>query len=279
LKKAISLFLLLSFVLLPAYAKNAVNYKAKMYSEFNIVDNNTNVIEFSSKNNLKISREVDIPPNAKIKAQIIESQKERRWHKSGFLVCKLLNFTLEGITVDISKYDAYLIARKYEPIDKKEAAILATELIVMSGAAFFAPGVDIGYFFAKGAILRKKDKNWFKAGVKNAYDNSICWFWLKGKPINLEKNDEIKLKYVETEEARDLSAKVTYRKDKIKFKKEKKIVKREIKEIKREIKQEKVELAYYDKQYKKMIKQHKKMALIMKKEVERRAKIASKVKN
>ena len=252
MKKVISLFLLISFVLLPVSAKNLVNSKAKVNSEFNIVDKNAKIIEFSPDENVKISSEVDIPPHATVRAQIIESQKERRWHKSGFIICKLLNFTLEGVTVDISQYDAYLVARKYEPVDKKEAAIIATELIVMGGASFFAPGVDIGYFFTKGAIQRKKHKNWFKAGVSNAYDNSICWFWLKGKSINLSQNDEIKLKHMEEEDARNLSERIKYKKDKIAFKKERKIVEAEIdsiiKEYKKELKEEKYKTVQIEEQ-------------------------------
>ena len=265
MKKIISLFLLLAFVFMPAGAKNLVNSRAKVNTEFNIIDESAEIFEFSPNENIRISRDVDIPPKAKIKAQIVQSQKERRWHKSGFLICKLLSFSMEGVNVDISQYDAYLIIRKYEPIDKKEAAILATELIVMTGASFFAPGVDIGYFFAKGAILRKKHPNWFKAGVMNAYENSICWFWLKGKPINLTLEDEVKLKYMEPLDARDLSAKVKYRKDKASFKKEKKVVKKEVKEIKKE--------------YKKELKEHKKMAKLMRKTLIRQQKVEAKIKN
>ena len=283
MKKINSLFLILIFVLMPVSAKNLVNSKAKVNTEFSIINETIDTIEFSPNENIKISRNVDIPPKANIKAQIVQFQKERRWHKSGFLVCKLLSFTLEGITVDISQYDAYLIAKRYEPINKKEAIITAAEIIIMQGASFFAPGVDIGYFFLKGAIMRKKHPNWFKAGVMNAYDNSICWFWLKGKPIDLSKNDEIKLKYIEPLEARDLSAKIKYKKDKISFKKERKIIKTEVKEInkecKREIKNQNILLAKEEKQAKIILKEQQKMVRIMQKTAKRRAQIAQKNRN
>ena len=282
IKKIISIFLLFVFILLPVGAKNLVNSKAQVHSEFNILDENIKTIKFCPDENIKISRDVDIPPHAEIRAQIIQSQKEKRWHKSGFLICKLLDFTLEGVTVDISKYDAYLVARQYEPVDKKEAAIIATEIIIMSGASFFAPGVDIGYFFLKGAIQRKKNPNWFKAGVSNAYDNSICWFWLKGKPIDLEQNDEIKLKHIQALDARDLSAKITYKKDKIAFKKEKKIVKAEVRDIKREYKKEikeyNYQIAQLDKKNKKILKQQQKMVRYMEETLKRNAKVAEKNK-
>lgn len=276
MKKIISLFLLFTFMFLPVNAKNLVKSNAKVHTDYNISDENIKIIEFSPDKNIKISKNVDIPPKAKIKAQIIQTQREKRWHKSGFLICKLIDFTLEGVTVDISEYDAYLIARKYEPIDKKEAAILATEIIVMGGASVFAPGVDIGYFFAKGAILRKKDKNWFKAGVMNAYDNSICWFWLKGKPINLVQNDEISLKHIDVQDAKDMSAKIKYKKDKVAFKKEKRIVKTDVKNInkeyKQELKEEKQKIALIEKQDRKIIKEHKKMIRYMAKIIANRKK-------
>ncbi|MBR2069766.1 MAG: hypothetical protein IJ877_08410 [Candidatus Gastranaerophilales bacterium] len=282
MKKVISLFLICFFTVLPVNAKNLVKSNALVHTEYDILDDSENIIEFSPDKNIKISKNVDIPPHAKIKAQIIQSQKERRFHKSGFLICKLLDFTLEGVKVDISKYDAYLIARKYEPIDKKEAAIIATELVVMSGASFFAPGVDIGYFFTKGAILRKKHPNWFKAGVMNAYDNSICWIFLKGKPINLNKNDKVSLKHLTKEDAKDLSAKITYKKDKIAYKKEKKILISEVKEIKKEYnkeqKEEKHAYKIAQKQDRKILKEHQKMVHIMTKTLEKRAKIAAKSK-
>ena len=259
MKKILVIFLFLAFSLMPVNAEEFKGSKAKMGTEFNFVNSET-IIEFSSRENIRISPEVDIPPNAVIRAQTLQSQKEKRWHRSGYLICKLLDFTLEGITVDISKYEVYLVAKKYEPIDKKEAAILATELIVLTGASYFAPGVDVGYFFTKGAILRKKDKNWFKAGVKNAYDNSIFWFWLKGKPIDLALNDEIKLKYMERKKARNKSARIRYRKNKTAFRKEKKIVKSEVKEIKKEIKEEK-----------KLAKEHEKMAQKMRENLEQRS--------
>ena len=196
MKKIISLIILAAFITLPVNAKNLVNTNALVHSIFNISENETNIIEFTPDEDINIPTQINIPSKSKIKVQVIQSQKERRWHKSGFLICKLLSYTLDNNTIDISQYDTYLVARKYEKLNKKEAAIIATELIVMSGASIFAPGVDVGYFFTKGALQRKKHANWFKSGVMNAYDNSIFWFIEKGKPINLVENDQIKLKHI-----------------------------------------------------------------------------------
>ena len=154
------------------------------------------------------------------------------------MVCKILSYEENDKIVDIQDKDVHFTIRKYEKINPKEAAIITTELIVFSGASFFAPGVDIAYFFTKGAIQRQKHYSWFKAGVRNAYDNSILWFGLKGKPIRLAANDEIRLKPIERNKAHNLSAKVEYRKNKVAFREEKAFEKEEIKEIKEEIKLE-----------------------------------------
>ena len=221
------------FFTIPVSAKNPVKSKAVVQQEFQ-VENAPEIIEFTNEENI-ITDKIGIPKNSKIKALVFEFQKEKRWHKSGFIIAKLLDFTLEGVTVDLESADTFLIMRKYEPIDPKEAAIITIELLGSSAVAFFAPGTDIAYFFIKGAILRKKHPNWFKAGVFNAYDNSIFWFFEKGKPIDLVQGDEVKLKYVERNKAHDMKAHILYKKDKIAFRKEKKIVAKEVNEIRDEI--------------------------------------------
>ncbi|MBQ8475974.1 hypothetical protein IJ531_02820, partial [bacterium] len=171
---------------------------------------------------------------------------------------------------------------KYEPLNKKEAVIIGLELVTMGAASFFAPGSDVGYFFIKGAIQRKKHPNWFKAGVYNAYDNSIFWFIEKGKPIDLAVNDEIKLKHLESTDAKNLSAKITYKKDKKAFRGEKKLVRAEVKEINKEYnkeqKLERYELAQNIKHDKKILKEHEKMARLMAQTVQKRAQYAAKIK-
>jgi hypothetical protein len=139
---------------------------------------------------------------------------------------------LSDETIDISDKNLYIIVRKYEPVNKKEVVITSTEIVLAQAASFFAPGVDILYFFTKGAIQRKKHPNWFKAGVSNAYENSICWFWLKGKPIDLNAGDEVKIKSIDKEKVEKLSKAI----EKREIREAKQREKREIRLAKREAK-------------------------------------------
>ena len=222
-----------------ALAQKTPKYIAKINHEYNASQQPVEIINFSSNEDIKVDDNLTISKGANLTAQVLEFQKERRWHKSGFIVCKILSYEQNGEIIDVQDKDIHYTIRKYEKLNPKEAIIIGTELVVFTGASLFAPGVDVGYFFTKGAIQRQKHYNWFKAGVHNAYDNSIFWFGLKGKPIELSKNDEIKIKPLNKQKAHDISAKIEYRKHKARFKKEKAFVKAEIKEIKEEIKLEK----------------------------------------
>ena len=166
-------------------------------------------------------------------------------------------------------------------LNKKEAVILGIELTTLTAASFFAPGVDIGYFFIKGAILRKKHPNWFKAGVSNAYDNSICWFWLKGKPINLNVEDEIKVKEIKTEKAEKLIAAIDKRNQKEEIKTAKKIESKNKKETKKQIKEEKKRLKQEVKEAKRLekLKQEEELELEDEFEYELEDELIEKLKN
>ena len=278
--KIIILIVLFIFTAFPVVARENKNI-AKMESEFSL-ENLEEKITFYNNENIYVF-DKKIPKGSIIEAQVVQSERPKSWHRSGFLICKVLSYTIGDKIRNVEDKNVYFIIRKYEPINKKEVAITVVEVVVATGAGVIIPGVDIAYYFTKGAILRKTNPNWFKAGVMNAYDNSICWFWLKGKPIDLSKNDEIKLKYIEPLEARDLSAKIKYKKDKISFKKERKIIKTEVKEInkecKREIKNQNILLAKEEKQAKIILKEQQKMVRIMQKTAKRRAQIAQKNRN
>ena len=239
-KKLVILLLAFMIISMPAVAKDK---KIKIISHINQdfdVENFPDEVRFKTIKKITIHDDVIIPQRSIVAAETVQTQKERRWHKSGYILCKVKYFITEyeGEVVDISDKNLYLIARKYEPIDKKEASIIATEIILTQGAAFFAPGVDILYFFTKGAIQRKKDPNWFKAGVHNAYENSICWFWLKGKPINLEQNDKVQLKEIKEEKVYKLKDQIEHRKEKQAIKNENKRINKEFKQLKADIKKE-----------------------------------------
>ena len=238
MKNIFIIFIIFISITSTVFAKNPVNITARVCHDLSVYDDTPEVVEFIINEPIEISF-FEIPIYSTIKAEIYQFYHEQRWHKAGFVVCKVLSYETKDGTVDISDKNFYLYMRMHEPANPKQIAITATELTIMTGASFFAPGADIGYFFLKGAILRKYHPNWFKAGVSSAYDNSILWFIEKGKPLKLFAGEEIKLKYIPEEKAHDIEAKYAYKKFKTAFREEKKITKAEIKEIKR---QEKAEL-------------------------------------
>ena len=214
MKKLLVIFFLLLITVLPVSAKDKFKMNAYMTTEFSLSDI-PDEVEFKTKKKLTFPTNIVVPQRSIIKAEIFKSRRELRWHKSGFFICKIISYQPElEEEIDISDKEIYLIARRYEPINKKEAVITGTEILLTQAASFFAPGVDILYFFTKGAIQREKHPNWFKAGVSNAYDNSICWFWLKGKPIELSSGDEIRLKSIEKEKAEKIKQKIVNREEK-----------------------------------------------------------------
>ena len=234
IKKVFIFICIIAFTGSSVMAEDLMNTVGNINHEFKLSE----IPEYVYLRNAKeiiASEEIIIPENSLLKLKTIRARKERRWHKSGYIITKLENFTPETsvIPYDLSDDNIYLTVRKYEPVDKKEAAILTTEIIVTMGASYFAPGVDIAYFFAKGAILREKHPNWFLAGVSNAYDNSIFWFWLKGKPIELEKDSQIKIQSLDEQKVSTLTSQI----DKINEKNEFKTLKKENKKLKKSFKQ------------------------------------------
>ena len=238
IKKVIVIILAFIIVTLPACAKTKVNMHANITSDFS-TQNIPDEIEVKTIKKVKISDDITIPQRSIITAEVFQTRKERRWHKSGFIIFKVKSYLTDtsDVPVDISDKEIYLIARKYEKVDKKEVAIISTEILLTQAASFFAPGVDILYFFTKGAIKRDRHPNWFKAGVSNAYTNSICWFWLKGKPIELTGGEEIKIKDINKEKADKIKAQCTKIEKRQELKAQKKAAKQELKAARKAEKQ------------------------------------------
>lgn len=237
LKSFLVLILTFSLTFAPVAAKDGIILTAGLTEDLK-TDNILPEVRFVPTQSIVIDEENTIPEGAIVTAEIIKIQKERRWHKSGFIVCKLKGYQDDktGQYVDLSSGEIYFTAYKYEQLDKKEASILATEIVLTQAVALFAPGVDILYFFVKGAIQGKKDANRFKAGVHNAYDNSVCWFWLKGKPIDLDKSEQVQIKEINDKKALKLTKQIERRNQKQAFKDGKKQVKLNYKEQKKIIK-------------------------------------------
>ena len=245
--KRLLLAILIMFVSFsPAFCAEEIKAHGNMAESF-YTEENAKQINFYSTEEIKVNDDITIPKNSLITAEVVQVQKESRWHKSGYVLCKILSFKpeLSEEKKDISDTELYAAIRKYEKIYGKDATILWTEIIVTQAAAivgscfiYFAP-VDIAYFFTKGAIKKDKHPHWFMSGVSSAYDNSVCWFWLKGKSIDLNSDDAVEIKEIKTEKALKLEKQIAKRNQKAVLKKEKKALKLQKKEQKRLLKEEK----------------------------------------
>ena len=268
LKKILILFLVLNITFAPVFAVEKVKFYGNINHEFSTKEIPDSVFVRTQEENTLPDGTV-IPSNSLLEFEIMQVQKERRWHKSGYILSKLKNYLPDGEeeSIDLSDKNIYLAIRKHEPIEGKEAAILTTEIILTQAAGivgscfiFFAP-VDIAYFFTKGAIRREKHHNWFKAGVYDAYDNSIFWFGLKGKPIELEEDSPVKIQTLTEKKALKLNKQIAKRNEKQAVRDAKKQAKAEIKEEKRQLKLEKLKATnpakYERKMAKKQLKQEK----------------------
>ena len=238
--KIFVVFLALMLPVSSCFAKTNMKMRADVNEEFSIkYQDLPDEISFTTTQAKTIPNVISIPENSLVKLKILKAQRELRWHKGGLILCKLESYTpldISNTPIDVSDKDIYLTVRKHEDIDKKEAWILGTEIVVMQGAALFAPGADIGYFFIKGAIQRKKHPHWFKAGVRNAYDNSIFWFPQKGKSIELGSDDQVQIKDISQKKAEKLSKKIDERNARFERQAEHRIAKKEAKALKRELK-------------------------------------------
>ena len=224
-----------------ALAKHNIKMIADVQTDFTAKSTELpNEITFKTTESRTIPNVISIPAGSLVTLEVLKAQRELRWHKSGQILCKIKSFTPEGsvMPIDISDKNIHLTVKKHEEINKKEAWILGTEIVVMQGASFFAPGVDIAYFFTKGAIQRQKHPNWFKAGVRNAYDNSIFWFPQKGKPIELEEGHQVQIKDISPEKVEKLAKSIDKRNARFERQAAHRIAKLDKKILKRALKNE-----------------------------------------
>ena len=231
MKKLLAIILLFIITFLPVCAKNLIDTTGIIKQDFSMSAPLPKIINFTPYEDIIINDKTTIPKGSQVSAEILKHQKELRWHKSAFLVVKVLSYKLEKQKkpTKIKGEDVILVVRKYKRYDGRAASIIATEIIASNAADFFAPGTGFAYFFLKGAAVRDKHLNWFKSGISNAYDNSIFWFILKGKNMELDENDEIKIEYFEQEKLDKTIKKV----EKRELKQEKKSAKQKIKNEKK----------------------------------------------
>lgn len=193
MKKIITLFLVVILFATPAFAVKGVKFIVTSCCDFDpdkVIDK---YMQFKTTTNIEFDENLKIPIDSTITVLLESSTKEKRFHKSGYFKCKLIKYTQDGEEIDASSKNMDIIGRRYDKVDGKEAAKTGAELATTTAAAFIIPGIDIAYYFVKGAIQNEKAETRLKSGVHNAYDNSILWVFLKGKPIIFNKGDTVKL--------------------------------------------------------------------------------------
>ena len=193
MKKIITLFLALILFTMPAFAVKGVKFIVTSCSDFDPEHIINKYIEFKTTTTIEFDENFTIPVDSTITVLFESSTKEKRFHKSGYFNCKLVKYTQDNKVIDARSKNMEIIGRRYDKIDKKEAAKTGAELATTTVAGFIIPGIDIAYYFVKGALQNEKAETRFKSGVHNAYDNSVFWIFQKGKPIKFEKGDTVTL--------------------------------------------------------------------------------------
>jgi len=193
MKKILVLFLCFIFIAVPSYAVKGVKFIAESCCDFDPDNVVSTELTFRTHSIIEFDSNLIIPKNSIITAKFESSKHERRFHKSGFFTCKLIGYTSDGQMIKVSPRNMKMIGKRYDKIDGKEAAKTGAELATTTAAAFIVPGIDIAYYFVKGAIQNEKADTRFKSGVHNAYDNSILWVFLKGKPIVFSKGEYVNI--------------------------------------------------------------------------------------
>lgn len=199
-----------------------VKFKAQMCCDYDPEKSISDYIEFRTLSDVHF-KDFDIPLGSLVKVRINTTGKERRFHKSGFVTFYFIEYGENGQEISIEDRNICGVARKYEKINGKDATFTGAELAVSTTAGLLIPGIDILYYFTKGAIQNTKADTRFKSGVHNAYDNSIMWFFLKGKPIKLVQNEFVAVLMCEGDymQIKEKSVKVTKKAKKAKKEKPK----------------------------------------------------------
>jgi len=188
--KRLFITFIMVFALGVAYASDGVKFRAEMLCDFD-PDNIAQVsVKFKPLSDVSYS-DIELPTNSTVTVSVISTQSEKRFHKSGFFRFNIDSCESNGTCVKIYNPNVVGVGKKYDQIDKKEAAKTGAELTTTTVAGFMLPGVDLAYYFVKGAIQNEKADTRFKSGIHNAYDNSVFWFFMKGKPISLKQGDLI----------------------------------------------------------------------------------------
>lgn len=194
MKKILLYVLTICLFIQPTFAKDSTKIIGQVRTELTIETIDKSVPIYLNTP-YKINDKINIPQGSTINIYIENNSKEKRFHKSGFFIGKIIDYTtpINNQTYNIEKENIIVVGRKYEEVNASDVARTGTEITATTIAGFIIPGSDIAYYFTKGAIQNETGTR-FKSGVHCAYDNSILWFILKGKPINLKKGDYVILK-------------------------------------------------------------------------------------
>lgn len=194
MKKLLIVIFCTCIISLPVYAHTA-KLRAVILSDFD-ENNNLPVAAFKLSEPLLLDDFKELPAESIVNLNVFDVRSEKRFHKSGYFRGCLINYQIPAETevYILEGEQVCFLGKKYQAIDKVDAAVNTAEFAAATTAGFMIPGSDIIYYFTKGAIQNKKGPNRLKSGVINAYDNSIFWVIKKGEPINLKNGDEVILR-------------------------------------------------------------------------------------
>lgn len=93
-----------------------------------------------------------------IKLNVFDVRAEKRFHKSGYFRGCIISYQIpsEKEVYFLDGEQVCFLGKKYEAIDKVEAAVNSAEFAATTAAGFMMPGSDIIYYFTRGAIQNKK---------------------------------------------------------------------------------------------------------------------------
>ena len=131
MKRWLLLILAFTIFVLPvnAKAKDTVKVNAKMATEFDIQNNFKDIITFKPNRTVKINEKITIPSMSVVTAEVLRFQKERRMHKHGFILCRVISYTPPNSeeAVNLLEDEVYFVARKYSSINEIDAAMTGGE--------------------------------------------------------------------------------------------------------------------------------------------------------
>ena len=198
---------------------HGVKFRAQMCGDFATHENINNTVKFIPLTDVEYGG-TTLKKGSTVTVRVDDIQREKRFHRNAFFMFTPVKVTDGNGYISLEDCGLHGMARRFDKLDKKDATLTGVEIVTATAAGFFLPGIDIAYYFTKGAIQNKKSTNRFKSGVSNAYDNSILWLILKGKRLNLVNGDMIVVYFGSSEDVFRYQKKTdTYKEEKKELKK------------------------------------------------------------